>query len=477
MAIIYPIPYQNISGLRDNDLIIEIRKQEFIGIPQQEGKVEILIENSFFTKVTILNKEEIDFKDISISFFACFIGELILEQIVASNIHISAYGSILSGKIKSDKLIGVELNNCLLRDSIFLMDIKKIRIAYTKENIKLKRWKTLIKSLSGYDYRKLLQCNQTYYVHDSEQLVFSSNFSKKTRKRLGLNLYTKYNKDVPDTSTSVTNTQLDSLSISGSPNGKIEIESTRINKWYLYDFLPKGNISFYDIEPVPGVSDTKIGIHKCNLDNTWFDNVNFDRYSIVSLYRSKFSQTIFTSCSFPEQYSSFEKFMPIENVHYPERGNKNDPKDMYEIFLQLKKSVESTGNYYEAQKMQAIAHEALKKIADIPKSDRIILRVNSWSNNHGLSIRLPFLWLLVFSIILYILYLLTISRIFNSNEIDLNLIGYYFSFIDITHRSDFLVEKGELNGWSLAVDYLGKIVVGFFIYQFIAAFRKYGKKV
>jgi hypothetical protein len=64
---------------------------------------------------------------------------------------------------------------------------------------------------------------------------------------------------------------------------------------------------------------------------------------------------------------------------------------------------------------------------------------------------------------------------FNSNSIDYDLIGYYFSFLDITHRSDFLVEKVELNGCSLAIDYFNKILVGFFIYQFVAAFRKYGK--
>jgi hypothetical protein len=64
----------------------------------------------------------------------------------------------------------------------------------------------------------------------------------------------------------------------------------------------------------------------------------------------------------------------------------------------------------------------------------------------------------------------------NCNEIDYDLIGYYFAFLDITHRSDFLVSKSELSGWSVTIDYLNKILVGFLIYQFIAAFRKYGKK-
>lgn len=65
---------------------------------------------------------------------------------------------------------------------------------------------------------------------------------------------------------------------------------------------------------------------------------------------------------------------------------------------------------------------------------------------------------------------------FNNNSIDWNLIGYYFSFLDITHRIDFLVDKAELSGLSVTIDYLNKILIGFLIYQFIAAFRKYRKK-
>ena len=338
------------------------------------------------------------------------------------------------------------------------------------------RWKELLKASEEMDYRTLIRCKQTYYIHDTTEINCSSNFSTETRKTLALNLYLKYNKDVPDTSSLISKMQLGSLSISGSPNGKIEIETSKINSWYLYDFMPKETVSFYNIKPVPEAVGTKIGIHKCNLDNVWFDNVDLDRYTIISLYRTKFSQTIFTSCNFPEKYSSFEKFMPIENVHYPEKKNGNDPKDMYEIFLQLKKSVEATGNYYEAQKLQAFAHDALKKIKSVPASDRLILRINRWSNNHGLSIKRPFWGMITISIALYIFYLLSIDRIFNGNAVDFNLIGYYFSFIDITHSSDFLTTKEQLNGWSLFFDYSGKIVVGFFIYQFIVAFRKYGKK-
>jgi hypothetical protein len=40
-----------------------------------------------------------------------------------------------------------------------------------------------------------------------------------------------------------------------------------------------------------------------------------------------------------------KKFSPIENIHYPENRTVNYHKDQYEIFLQLKNALESTGNY------------------------------------------------------------------------------------------------------------------------------------
>ena len=184
----------------------------------------------------------------------------------------------------------------------------------------------------------------------------------------------------------------------------------------------------------------------------------------------------FSSCSFPKDYTSFEKFKALENVHYHDKKSDNYYKDQYEIFLELKNALETNGNFYEAQKLQAIAHDALSKINDVTKSDKFILWMNSWTNNHGLSIKRPVFCFIIFTVLLYISYLYSLSRIFNCSEVDISLVGYYFSFIDLTHRTDFLADKNEHNAFSLTIDFINKIVAGYFIYQFVSAFRKYGKK-
>lgn len=143
----------------------------------------------------------------------------------------------------------------------------------------------------------------------------------------------------------------------------------------------------------------------------------------------------------------------------------------------MKKALEATGNIYEALKLQAISQMALNKITTIGGEDKFILWTNRVSNDHGLSIRKPFIWFLRITIPGYLLYLWCAGLLFQPTAFDPDLIGYYFSFIDLTHKIDFLKEKnGDLNALSLTLDYLTKLFVGYLIFQFVVAFRKYGKK-
>ena len=294
------------------------------------------------------------------------------------------------------------------------------------------------------------------------------------KKLLNINLSIRYSNKLEDEVTKISNCFLNSLSLSGESNGEIFIENNIINNLYIRGFATKRKALFFTLSS--NKSESKLEIHKSNLDNTWFDNIDFNGYAILSFYRTRFAKASFTSCNFPNDNLSFDKFKTLENIHYPDKKPQNYYKDQYETFLQLKQSLTNSGNVYEAQKLNAISKESLRKIPNLSKWDKAILWINSKSNNHNLSIRNPFWGLIGFSIIFYIIYLLSIGRIFNSNEIDWTLVGHYFSFLDLTHRIDFLIPKSEFNFWTLSIDIVNKIVVGFFIYQFIAAFRKYGKK-
>lgn len=481
------------------DTKIIIRASDFSNVPFQDGRITFSFIGCRFKKLEIENNETIDFKDISIQFISCFINELNVENIITTNFSIFFGSSILQGRIKNKNLISVEVNNCLLNNSLFLLDLKRAVVSYTEENIFPILWKKLLKSVNA-TLDNLLAEKHSFYIYYCKNIVFTVNENKthkrgiykipyetvnkigyypsnEEKQRFKVSLSVQYSAGKEHYLTKIINAKLLALSLSGYSTGELLIENCNIDSWYIRNFSAQLGANFYDIKPFrKETEETKLEIHKSNLDKVWFDNVAFHDYSTISLYRNKFGQTTLTACDFPSKYKDFDKIKTIENIHYPDRKDKNYFKTRYETFLQLKKQLEASGNFYEAQKFQAISHEALKNIENLPYWDRFILKINGLSNNHGLSIKEPFIGTIVLSILFYILYLWSLARIFNSNEIDWNLFGYYFSFIDITHRTDFLVNKSELNGFTLTIDFLNKIIVGFLIYQFIAAFRKYGKK-
>lgn len=497
---IFLTPYTIIENTDyPDDTKIVIRASDFSNVPFQDGRITFSFIGCRFKKLEIENTETIDFKDISIQFISCFINEINVDNIITTNFSIFFGSSILKGRIKNENLKNVETNNCLLNNSLFLLDLKRAVVSYTEENIFPIRWKKLLKSVNA-TLENLLAEKHSFYIYDCKSIVFTVNENKTDKRgiykipydsvnKIGyypsdeekqnfkVSLSVKYSADKEHNLTKIINAKLLALSLSGYSTGELLIENCNIDSWYIRNFSAQLGANFYNIKPFrKETEETKLEIHKSNLDKVWFDNVAFDDYYTISLYRNKFGQTTLTACDFPSKYKDFDKIQTIENIHYPDRKDKNYFKTRYETFLQLKKQLEASGNFYEAQKFQAISHEALKKIENLPYWDRVILKINGLSNNHGLSIKEPFIGTIVLSILFYVLYLWSLGRIFNANEIDWNLFGYYFSFIDITHRTDFLVNKSELNGISLTIDFLNKIIVGFLIYQFIAAFRKYGKK-
>jgi len=502
MNSIYLTPYTIVQNNDYNaDSKIIIRASDFLNVEYQEGKITFSFINCRFKKLEIENTETIDFNDIHIQFVNCFIEEVNIETFTTTNFSVFFASSILQGRIKNENLLSVTINNCLLNDSLFLLDLKRVTVSYTEENIFLKRWKKLLESIKT-DFGKLLDTKHSFYIYDCVYIIFTYNensskqigvYKKKyvqeieekigyflsidEKKKFKVSLNIQYSADKEHKSTRIINAKLKTLSISGYSTGELLIENTNTDSWYIRNFSTQLGANFYNIKPYrKDVEGNKLEIHKSNLDKVWFDNVSFDDYSSISFYRNKFGQTNFTSCDFPSQYKDFDKIQTIENIHYPDKKDKNYFKTRYETFLQLKKQMENSGNFYEAQKFQAISNEALKNIENLPYWDKKILQINSLSNNHGLSIKQPFRATLFFSIIFYIIYLWSIGKMFNCNGIDWNLFGYYFSFLDITHRIDFLVDKSRLNGFSVAIDYLNKILIGFLIYQFVSAFRKYGKK-
>lgn len=498
MNILNITPYNKTEGGIYETLEVRINADSFVDVVERIGNAEYMFENCFFTSISVLNEKEVTFNKIHISFNYCAIRQIDVKSLVSKNISFSFHGCLIEANFNNEDIQSISFNNCILR-RLFLINQRQVNISYTSENVFPKRWKKILEKTDVPNLSDLIALKQEIRVHDVQNLRLFLNRSKDVGKgffinKIGVNDETilKYGVNeseikklninvsihcsiglVPSV-VKVNNCVLNSFSIGGNSNSNISIENCFINNLYIREFATEKEFLFFNIRPFK--LDSRVEIHKSNLDNFWFDNVDFYQYDLVSLYRTRLAKASFYSCNFPEDNLSFEKFRALENVHYPEDVSQNYYKDQYEIFLQLKKSLESSGNYYEALKMDTISKESLRHVSSLSSWDRFILWLGSKSNNHGLSIKRPFIGLLVFSIGFYILYLLSIGRICIPCKVDYTLVGHYFSFLDLTHRKDFLISKEEYSFWTLTIDFVNKIFVSYFIYQFISAFRKYGKK-
>ncbi|SHN26029.1 hypothetical protein [Mucilaginibacter sp. OK098] len=499
--ILNPKPYSpNVNRTFGNTIIV-LRDEDFAGVKYKTGQIAVTYQSCFFKKLIIQNGEDVQFEEVSLGFFNCYIEELIISDVLTSNVTINIHASMLSGRVNAINLRSISLGNCILISSVFLITQKSVSIAYTTENIFPYWWSKIFRKIGKPKYKRILRQRQDYHIEKPGQIAIRSTkkadeksgryinewenrkeyrigykLTKAEADSLKIHLTINYGTISTDSATSVDNVVLQSLSLSGIPLGKINIDNVEVSNLYLSNFEPQNETVFYNLTPRPLLIDeTKVGIHKCNFDHVWFDNVEFNKFDRLSFYRSKLSKATFTSCSFPDKYERFDKFLTIPNIHLVEERPNNYHKDQYEMLLQLKKAFESTGNYYEGLKLQAISYAALHQVKAISRGDKIILRLNRVSNGYGLSLKKPTYWFFRLTISFYLIYLWSLGMLFQPTKLDLKLIGYYFSFIDITHWSDFLVNKSDLTGLALTVDYLNKVVIGYLVFQFISAFRKYSK--
>lgn len=156
------------------DTKIVVKPSDFKNVSFQDGKITFSFISCRFRNLEIENDETIDFKDISIQFISCFLGEINIDNFVTPNFSIFFGSSILQGRIKNENLKSVTVNNCLLYGSIFLLDLKKAIVLYNEENVFPIRWKKLLKSVNT-TLEKLQEESHSYYIYDCKDIVFTVN--------------------------------------------------------------------------------------------------------------------------------------------------------------------------------------------------------------------------------------------------------------------------------------------------------------
>lgn len=480
-------------------------------------RATIYFENVVFnSEVSIHLDEGIDDYEISLNFRNCFIDSFRANLLESSKVRIFISNCISDNFVSDTPLLkSIDINNSF--GTYFISNSNKVNISFTEDNIRVRDWykKNSLDTIISY--------KTSFYLKDIKQVLFSGKqvvgerkvellkfhksfyfdwlskrndknglrllLSDEQKRKLNISLDLKYTLGFGHIKTIIQNMILNSLSISGKSESEITIEDCSIENIYLRKFLPKSDFTLYNINSLNPKG--KFEVHNSNLDNTWFNSVNLNNYFVVfhksSFINAKFSSTVFPSI---KELLDSNTFSSVENIHYPDeiKNPTSFNRNMYELFLELKQAFQKRGNSFEAKKMQAVAHEFLYKIEDwrINKSDfwnnKFVLGVNRLSNFHGISIRNAFFFSFLTILLFHTLNIISFKSvefgyqnwedftgIINSN------IHYIFSIANPTHRISSIAPSKELTGCTYMISFFSRIFVGFSFYQFIAAFRRFGK--
>jgi len=483
-----------------------------------KNRSTIAFQNVAFNSEVSINVDDGIDQDISISFHNCYLDSFSSFALESEDVFLY-FGGCLVQHLNANNvpLKSIRFNNCF--GSYFLTDLKKCHISFTEENIFIRDWIQLV-SISPVDsLLQMLSFKTDFHITNVEEINFYGNeinperridylgdskhfyidkhpqnkvnrmkklLSNDEKSKLNISVSINYKSEFKHKNSVVRNLQLRALSLTGRPEGEVIIENCKINDIFIRDFSPQNNFSLYKIE-TRGKNKGNFEVHNSNFENTSLNAVRLNEYFIV-FFKSSFINTKFYSTIFPttKQLLNSNTFTSVENIHYPDKKaeKKAYNRDMYELFLELKQALEKRGNVYEAQKMKAVAQDFLLKIEskNLLKSDFWILLLNRLSNFHGISVRNAFLWLIAVAFFFQWLNVLSFKSYyltFNSWEemwgIFRKTSKYIFVIANPAHKVSSLAPEGEITGFTYAVSFCSRIAIGYLYYQFIAAFRRFGK--
>ncbi|MBP1840748.1 hypothetical protein [Formosa algae] len=288
-------------------------------------------------------------------------------------------------------------------------------------------------------------------------------------------------------SVKISNCILNSLSLNGDSNSIIDIKHTSCNRLFI-DKFSSGKLLLYDFQAKK--ANSKLEIKNSDLSNTWFNKVRLNSFNIVSFYRTTLENTKFSATEFPNSIEA------LENIHYPLKKESEYFNNQYENYKQLKIALTNQSDQIQALQMHRKMYEAIRQSKKLTNQDKFILFLNNISNKHGTSITHSFICFLVILFSLYLTYTLALPKApysfgwngFNSFWISvcettsfvLNEWKNLYALANPTHRLSQLIENNlgqELSGMNYFISFCSRILIGWCYYQFVSAFRKFGKKI
>lgn len=221
-----------------------------------------------------------------------------------------------------------------------------------------------------------------------------------------------------------------------------------------------GNLSVFDFKldnyPVIDINP----FVKENIRNRTFENTKEKERVFKEIYEHKYEESV-----------SIDAEIPIPNKR--------------ETFRIIKRYHESQSNIIESLPFKILEKETLRiellqfKNSFINLVNRFILWLNKKSNNYGVEFGRGLFFTAIVGLLFFILsiittenYYFTINPFEWSSDTFLKSVKYYFISLNPTHKYTYLDDEAPKTAFYVW-DFLGRIFVGYGIYQTIQAFRKF----
>ena len=239
-----------------------------------------------------------------------------------------------------------------------------------------------------------------------------------------------------------------------------------------YDGFDVKDISYFLIEGLKPINvielsfkfkkESELHIIKCDLSKIKFQGCDFSGtilYSLNSEVKLK-------------DYYDTKWFKKIRKLSPDGSKTMRIPRDECR---QLKLTAQNLENSIDADFFRAMelhAHYQELKLFSDRFDSKITLALNLISNRFERSWIIPMLWILGFGFIMFIPYYF-FSNLWIEDRICFHeYLKFYWIFLNPLHSFDML-GPDKATGASLAIDTLHRILNSYFIYQLVAAFRKF----
>jgi hypothetical protein len=248
--------------------------------------------------------------------------------------------------------------------------------------------------------------------------------------------------------------------IRGTHNtGDIFFDSNSVREIMFIDYHERGNTRFRNLKSDMD-SESLFGIENSDMGGMKFLSSDFSSYKKMVINNSSISSIDCVNVKWPETILTSGEFKKIDYL------------EQRDVYRQLKLAMNKIHNKFDEINFKSKElHSHLKTLSlrnPTQWLDIIILKLNYLSSNHGLNWLIPLLWIIVIAAGFHtlLLYLHDYSETIHFWK--------FVLFINPAHKVNYMGDSLPIiNTVSMWVDFLGRILIGYFTFHFIRATRKF----